>query len=80
MRVKGTFNIRFSGGPVTSAGRLPVAQVVLSPGLVDILALTTRQMEVQEADVTYWAVWPPSITNSLPVINDDSSEAKNSTP
>ena len=28
----------------------------------------------------YWAVMPPSMTSSLPVMNDDSSEARNSTP
>ena len=30
--------------------------------------------------IVYWAVAPPSMTNSLPVMNDDSSEAKNRTP
>ena len=28
----------------------------------------------------YWAVNPPSMTNSLPVINEDSSDAKNKAP
>ena len=28
----------------------------------------------------YWANRPPSITNSLPVMKDDSSDARNSTP
>jgi len=38
---------------------------------------TRRQDEIV---MDYWAVNPPSITNSLPVMNDDSSEAKNNTP
>ncbi len=35
---------------------------------------------IQLASPNHCAVQPPSITNSLPVMNDDSSEARNSTP
>ena len=46
----------------------------LDGGLGDTPPSVTRRQP------SYWAVKPPSITNSLPVINEDSSDARNSTP
>ena len=45
--------------------------------ICDVLEEEGRQTEAQ---INEGAVQPPSITNSLPVMNDDSSEARNSTP
>ena len=49
-------------------------------GRGDYLVLLSLSKDVLAGRSTYMAVRPPSMTSSLPVMNDASSEARNSTP
>ena len=54
------------------------SQALVFPGL--FLCLPRSKVPHPVSEAAYWAVLPPSITNSLPVMNEDSSEARNRAP